>query len=673
MGRITAIKLLLTLLISVGGLASARAQDNAFEPAPKKSPAGKTETKPAKKEVQQDPGPSSYRPAVQAILQLNPTAPAELARAAKALSDLNEPKLSKTYIKKIADLNLDAEKLADLGEQSGPSLFVSLGANKDLQPEAGDLSKAVLTALNERVQNPERIAQLIQQLRDPSSDVRAKALVGLLTAHEAAAGPLIEVLADPSRAAEFTEVRAALVRLDEEAVGPLLGALEGGEPALQAQVLGVLSGINSRKTAIFMLRPCLADNGDPEVREAAAAALKRLIGRLPERADALWELIDKAESYLNQRTPIQTQSPDAVTLWSWDKQTKQCVSRICTTEDASRSLAARLARDAFQLAPKEPRVQSLYLTAAFENAAYANGLDKTLFQGPGQIAKQFAGFDAKAIEAALAYALAHKRAGAGTIAAQLLERFGNAEELLYRGAEPGPLAAAARNSDRRVRLAADQAIVRLKPSRPYPGSSYVLQSLAFFVTTRGTPRVLIGGMNTEDAREIAGYYISRGMQVDTAFSGRETFRLASSSPDYALALIDAGVDRPTIDPLVQQIRQDWRTADLRVGVVARSAYFDQAERLERENPLTLSCPRSRSEETSKQQYDRLTALDHDEYVSPESRRRQAAVALDLLDELCGTQRNIYDLSSIREALLTASANSDLNAKAKQVLEKISKR
>jgi hypothetical protein len=673
MGRISGIKLLLTLLVSVGGLASVRAQDNAFEPEQKKPAAGKTETKPVKKEAQEELVPRSVRPAVEAILQSNPTAPAALARAAKALSELNEPNLSKTYIKKILDLNLDADKLADLGEQSGPSLFVNLGANKDLQPEAGELSKAVLTALNERLQNPERIEQLIQQLRDPSSDVRAKALVGLLTAHEAAAGPLIEVLADQSRAAEYAEVRAALVRLDEEAVGPLLGALESGEPALQAQVLRVLSGINSRKTAVYLLRPALTENGDAEVREAATAALKRLIGRLPERADALRELIDKAEAYLDHRTPIQTDSPDSVTLWSWDPKKKQCVSRTCTTEDASRALAARLARDAFQLAPKEPRVQSLYLTAAFENAAYANGLDKTLFQGPGQIAKQFAGFDSKAIEAALAYALAHKRAAAGTVATQLLERIGNAEELLYRGAEPGPLVAAARYSDRRVRLAADQAIVRLKPSRPYPGSSYVLQSLAFFVATRGTPRVLIGGMNTEDAREIAGFYISRGMQVDTAFGGRETFRLVSASPDYALALIDAGVDRPTIDPLVQQIRQDWRTADLRVGVVARSAYFDQAERLERENPLTLSCPRSRNEETSKQQYDQLMALDRDEFVSAESRRRQAAVALDLLDELCGSQRYIYDLSSIREALLTASANSDLNAKAKQVLEKIGKR
>ena len=50
-----------------------------------------------------------------------------------------------------------------------------------------------------------------------------------------------------------------------------------------------------------------------------------------------------------------------------------------------------------------------------------------------------------------------------------------------------------------------------------------------------------------------------GFQTDTATNGRDVMRLAVSSPDYELALIDAGIDQPPLNLLLQQLRHDDRS------------------------------------------------------------------------------------------------------------------
>ena len=70
-------------------------------------------------------------------------------------------------------------------------------------------------------------------------------------------------------------------------------------------------------------------------------------------------------------------------------------------------------------------------------------------------------FGVKPIEEVLKYAMACNRPAAAAAAARLLGQIGTATQLLYRSAGPAPLALAVQSPDRRVRMAALQAIVRL--------------------------------------------------------------------------------------------------------------------------------------------------------------------------------------------------------------------
>ncbi len=123
-------------------------------------------------------------------------------------------------------------------------------------------------------------------------------------------------------------------------------------------------------------------------------------------------------------------------------------------------------------------------------------------------------------------------------------------------------------------MAALEAIVRLQPSEPFAGSSYVLPALGFFAGSSGSRHALVAAPQLR-GRARPGGNARRGRlrQTDTFTNGKELVLQAAQSPDYELALIDVTIDRPVIGILLQQLRHDPRTASLRVGLIARAGYL----------------------------------------------------------------------------------------------------
>ena len=58
-----------------------------------------------------------------------------------------------------------------------------------------------------------------------------------------------------------------------------------------------------------------------------------------------------------------------------------------------------------------------------------------------------------------------------------------------------------------------------------------------------------------------------GLPADTATTGREALRLALGSPDYEVACWMRSLDNPPTAWTLQQLRRDYRTARLRVGIL----------------------------------------------------------------------------------------------------------
>jgi hypothetical protein len=303
-----------------------------------------------------------------------------------------------------------------------------------------------------------------------------------------------------------------------------------------------------------------------------------------------------------------------------------------------------------------------------DEAAYRHGLDKPLPMDKDAPAGKAAALGAGTVEDALAYAMEHGHAAAAAAAARILGGQPQAEGLLHRPGQPCPLVRATQDPDPRVRLAAVEAIVRMRPQEPYPGASHVVEALGFFISSRGARRAIVASPSIEQSQRISGYLAAMGLEMDWAPTGADLVRLAIQSPDYEMTLVDAGIDRPTLEFAVQQLRRDGRTSLLPVGIFARDDQFDQARHVAERNPRAEAFYRPHEQAAAERQVKRVLALAGPEAVGAAERRQQAADALDWLYQLCGDRsRRFYDLRRVEAPVLAAMNVPGLSSRASAVL------
>lgn len=661
---------------------------------------------PARRRALEAPLPS---PEVEALLQTNPTTPPECFQAARILAELDRPELAKQFLTKVLEVKLNRTQLAEMADRFGSRAFLGLAARPELNPEAEQLAEAVVAAAQEARQDTGRIEQLISGLQAPSPAERQRAMLGLVEAGGAAIGPMVRVLADPQRAEEHTAVRRALVALEGTAVEPLLGVLEGGGPDLTAQAVRILAALEAERALPRLLGIAFDPQVDPELRVLAQAAVEHIAGRRPAPNDAVRLLAKRARDYFEHNQPVMGVVEGRVERWHWDPEQNTLAPREFTEDDARRRLAARLARDAHAIDPDNHALQVLRLATMLEQAAFEQGLGNPLPIEEGTAAARALQTGPVVLEEVMQEAIRVGRPAAAAAAASLLskaETVGRGPEpappeadpdapppdpayeaapdavagepepagkssdgpdrtdvLLHQGAEASPLVRAAIHADRRVRMAALESIVALQPTRPFAGSHHVPQSLAFMASTGGGPKALLAGPKRDQMLRLAGFLAARGIGVDTATNGREMLRLAAASPDYVLVLVDSRLDNPTIDLALQKLRYDYRSADLRVGVLARAEEYDRAEHLVRNDPAALWFAWPHDEETFGWQFDQLMAIESDHFVGPDERRQMASRAMDLILEISRPEQRLYDMRLLDDVALSALYVPDLAERA----------
>ncbi len=661
---------------------------------------------PARRRLIEAPLPSRE---VDALLQTKPTTAPECFQAARILAELDRPELAKQFLARVLAMNLSREQLAALADRFGSRAFLALAARPELSPEAEQLAEAVVTAAGEVRQDTGRIEQLISELRAPSPAERNRAMLGLVEAGGAAIGPMVRVLADSQREAEHATVRDALIALEGTAVEPLLGVLEDGSPDLLAQAIRILAALKAERAIPRLLGIAFDPQFDPELRVLAQAAVEHIAERRPTPPDAMHLLAKQARDYFEHEQPVTGVVEGVVERWHWDPERKTLTPQEHPEDDVRRRLAARLARDAHAIAPGDRSVEILHLAAMLEQASFEQGLGKPLPVEEGTAAALALQAGPAVLEEVMQEAIRAGRPAAASAAASLLHQAGTvaraaepapaepapdappadpayeaareavaadpapapapgdgpdlAELLLHQGPAASPLVLAAIHADRRVRMAALESIVALQPTRPYAGSHYVPQALAFAASTGGGPKALLAGPKREEMLRLAGFLAARGIGVDTATNGRDMLRLAAASPDYVLVLVDSRLDNPTIDLALQKLRYDYRSADLRVGVLARADEYGRAEHMVRHDPAALWFAWPHDEETFAWQFGRLMAIESDHFVPPDERRQMASRAMDMLLDIGRPEQRLYDVRALDDVALSALYVPDLAERA----------
>jgi hypothetical protein len=517
-------------------------------------------------------------------------------------------------------------------------------------------------------QNPERLAAWASQLAGGSEVEMANARYQLLRAHSAAVSPLVQQYSLPGNAAGATQrIDEIIIALGDDAVGPFLGYLEGDDEQSRLTAMHLLALLRAPEAVEYLVGPAVAAAEPEPIRAAAAAALKRISGKATTAAEAATILERRTRAKLAEALRGVGQPDRIVRLWRWDEVHKDSIPVSYRADDAALATAARLAVSLYRIDSSRADYQRLYAIALLADAQVRAGLDQPLSTEKDTVFSDVSALGASAIDDALAEALRINQRYAAMAACQILGEIGSERLLAGSGETASPLARAAAHDDRRIRFRAVQAILNFRPTQSFVGSSHVTEALGYFAAASNARRMLITHPRTQLGQQIAGMLREQGFEADVATTGREAFRLATTTPDYEFALVHMAIGSPRIEELLAQFRRDWRTARLPVGIVAVADNLAPAERLAGYaqpasalvHPAGLA-PMQRESATLLMKWGR-------DLVPVEVRQYQAEVMLDNIVTLASSSQKIFDLRQLIPAVEQSLRNPRLAVRAALVL------
>jgi DNA-binding response OmpR family regulator len=287
-----------------------------------------------------------------------------------------------------------------------------------------------------------------------------------------------------------------------------------------------------------------------------------------------------------------------------------------------------------QLQPHDALAQRLYSVSSLEAAARRAGLDQPLAKNDAAV-KRAAELGPAAVEDALVSALANKNYPAATSAARVLGTIGDRSLLEARDGAFSPLVFAVGQGDRRTRFAAAEAMVKLKPTAAFAGSSDLMSALAFFADSPGEKRALVAFPNAAVAGQLAAMLTGMGFEVDIATNSRQAFLEGISSGDYELILLSSRLDHPPVWVVLPELRHNPHTAHVPVALMAEDSGDDleRMQSLAMDNGLAMAFPRPITPDGVKFVVERTIGNAGEAVVPAEVRLRQSLAATGWLKQL----------------------------------------
>lgn len=620
-------------------------------------------------------------PLVKSILDSQPKSPADLLRSIEILLDYGRNDVARTLLDQLNAMTLTPAQLVDLHTRFRSGLFLRIAREKSLQPAGAAFEKNVMEAAQQAVRDRDRVAALILLLSDPDAARRHTALVDLRDAQDAAVNALLQVLGDAGRVAEHRAARDALVtiltppaevRFRNKSL-PLtelvLSAAATADPALRVQVLNVLGRLSARAATPLLVRPALAADSPPQLKTVARQALLKIVGALPTQHQAEIYLERLARTHLADQRAAAYQNQATTTVWEWDDANHAGVSRRLDLEHAALLKARRVTRELHLLNPDSSRFRNLYLATALQTEKILGGISTPLAQQAGSAFAETAAGGVGAAMEVFEFALSNDQIAGAIGAVEVLGEIGDASLLATTDGRPGSLTQMLLHENRRMRFTAARAILHLDPQGPYPGSSYLAETLAYFAGTGGTRRILIAHPRTDHGQFIVGLLRELGFEADTAQTGNQTIKAAHESPDYQFILISDAIDRPAVAELLQQLRRDPRVRNLPLGVMTRQQTARRTEYLVQDDPLTIAFPRIHSTDGLRIQARRLLELAGRDRLEADERIVHAEFALREISRLAANPETyaFYDLVRHEASIRGALSNSFLTDRAADAL------
>jgi hypothetical protein len=485
-----------------------------------------------------------------------PETAAEFWRAMNHEIELGQYKTAAGYLKGFLARNPSDEELLQIQDREGSTAFHRLLTIPELRADAKPLVERVDAVVQKQLSDPKRLKALITNLT-ATPEERTYAIAQLSRSGAAAVPALIQALLRAGNSTERAALLSALAKLDRAIVPPLLAALDVDDANVRTELIDVLSERAEKATIPYLWYLSASPKQPSMVRERATRVLATFLGHRAEHVplaevaaslpSAKAELTSEAERYYQHRVKF----PDTgtVPVWRWDSATQQLVSDMLPIDKAEEYYGLRFAGQALDLDAAYGPAQIVYLSFLLDNGGAREGARETLRSSNPEL-----------VIAVLRKALAENRLPVILTATGALGDQAEVRAIRGSGREPAVLVRALDYPDRRVQLAAADAVLRIPAPPTAPVAARVVEILARVVAgepeANARPKVLLGFAN-EDIGNIAATNVRKaGYQPISVRTGRDVLRRLNEADDIDVLLLDAALPDPGLSSLLAQLRAD---------------------------------------------------------------------------------------------------------------------
>jgi hypothetical protein len=587
----------------------------------------------------------------------------------------------------IADEDAQKQLFLSLFDKEGMSFFLKLANHPELRKataKEGEKDRPIGEILTQRIGklvevrlgDPARIKFFIENL-SKSPEERAYAITQLRASGPRALPYMIAVLRDRNQEKMHQAVFTAMLKMNSD-IGPAaLAAFDVPEAEVRALLVELfVRRADDRVVPYLWFLHATGKPGD-KPREEATAALSKFL-RTPARdlGDPKLALTREAERFYKHEVEFPT--TEQLAVWLWDE--KAGVLRQLAIDgrtelnktEVEEYFAAYWAKKALEVDAAFRQAQILFLSTTIESvyrkAAEKNQLEQPLSKLAPDLQQLLAETAPTLLESVLDRAMADGRTGVAIGAARALEPSGDWK--LIRGGERGTpaLIRALSYPDRRVQLAAAEAILHVPTTDSFPGSARVIEVLKRALASESQAKALIVHPNTQAAQDLAATARELGYQPISASNGREGVKLAIEAGDLEVIFVSSGVTDPELPYFLSQLRSGPDTSGIPVIVIGSKEQEKQLKSLEtRTSRLKVLAPPPMSIDMWKLELGPFLTDRFRIALTDNERVAQAKTAVAALLNIAQRERSGYDLSPAEPALLRALSRDDLAAGAAAVL------
>jgi CheY-like chemotaxis protein len=644
----------------------------------------------------------------------NPKSPAEWFAAVEFEMNTGQYDAGLFYLRGFLAANPTDKDLVAIERDRGFASFLRLrtirwSTDPKIEAEGRQLAEQAIERVNAAVKHElgdaQRIARFIANLT-ASPEERAYAVAELQRSGALAMPQIIATLRSETDAFRLTPILNILPSLPSDTVQPLLAALAmPDKPVLKVELLrslgmrrdlGQLTGraeTNPLPTLEFV---AAAPTQPAEVRRAAADIASRLLAVAPSRLPiAKVELTRFADRfYRHEATFI---NPNAVPAWRWESD--RLVSYSATASQAEEFFGLRYARWALELDPSYEPAQVVFLNLATDKAMERGGLEHSLAQTAPDVHDLLATVYAGALIQTLDRALAERRTN---VVLGITRALGERAEVQAARSErfrPGALVRSLDYPDRRVQLAAADALLRLPGAPVHAATARVVEVLRRAVAAdsetslpAAPQRVLVAAFNPQLAERMADAVRAAGLEVVVVRTGREALRRLNQASDIDAVILDSEIPYTPLEDTLASLRYDIHYGLLPVRVVYQPAAPGTTTYVAEGRLMTVSLPPSVSEVANARTEVRLNRL-IESYrqvsvvrgplsadlvkqelgqptpgeppllsppLTPTERKAQSLLAMEWLDRLAACPNMGYDVRPAERAIRQAIAVPELS-------------